>query len=835
MAGIDSFNGTRSIIIDQINQQFQSSPTADSTLIMGTARTGLINQLVAARDDLQVQSAFGDVPSDPSFDTNLPRAYYEVSRSTGNGADAFLLRLGDAVKATLAQYESQGLAGTGYGTFGSGDFAYSKDVTNDKLIFSLIHEALVEGEAANDGEVLVTDEDGVPQAITFVTPDGVRKSFALDPFRRQPGSLYNVRDIARAFNADPDWNKWYITRYATLRKVDLEVAVQVDSNGGHYISIDGGTDTYGDNLENLEEIAIEQDDASDSIPFGVTSYFLSNVPTKDPAGLTRTITTFVRRLNDEKVLSVDGTRVGGQTYSTTLFLGKSNSKWDGDIDYVWSTDESSENFANFTLVLVKSNGARITIPKIFDSLPVYTVDSAGLISINLANYGDTAFALGDTFLASYKFQAFFKEANLKSQLEAGNEFSYFAKGNEIVFGSSLSLAVDVIYATRKVFATSDIDVTDSENIVIYFINPLTRPAEDDTVLVTYTYLPELPASAGAVLTLPDSSTQVIQKSGFSGGDDGRRVGKLRYKQLVSDAFSLIEIYPFRQILVNGVYLDDTVDGYDDETGLAAVVPVNWAEVLVPALKRRSYLTKECTMAVSIRPPADYTPTNINAWLERAVTSKANEVGRPANMMNAAAGPDSFRLSVPIGAPIVAISQVLGGQQYVGYPAAIYTGMRQELPIEQSHVYALLPPVVLDLGVKIMSAEVIGNLNAMKYTFFNVDPAGNKIVEDAPTLAQNGSNYDRQFVLDAVYAAINIVRITSARFIGLSRSQENILAMKNKCQKNVAYLVPKVFADIQINVLDVPDGSITGRTKLGLQMVTSREIRRVDVETRISLV
>src|SRR6185436_1536776 len=195
MAGIDSFNGTRSIIIDQINQQFQSSPTADSTLIMGTARTGLINQLVAARDDLQVQSAFGDVPSDPSFDTNLPRAYYEVSRSTGNGADAFLLRLGDAVKATLAQYESQGLAGTGYGTFGSGDFAYSKDVTNDKLIFSLIHEALVEGEAANDGEVLVTDEDGVPQAITFVTPDGVRKSFALDPFRRQPGSLYNVRDI----------------------------------------------------------------------------------------------------------------------------------------------------------------------------------------------------------------------------------------------------------------------------------------------------------------------------------------------------------------------------------------------------------------------------------------------------------------------------------------------------------------------------------------------------------------------------------------------------------------------------------------------------------------
>jgi hypothetical protein len=85
------------------------------------------------------------------------------------------------------------------------------------------------------------------------------------------------------------------------------------------------------------------------------------------------------------------------------------------------------------------------------------------------------------------------------------------------------------------------------------------------------------------------------------------------------------------------------------------------------------------------------------------------------------------------------------------------------------------------------------------------------------------------------AAINVVRITAARFIGLARSQENILAMRNKCQKNVSYLVPKVFQNIQINVMDVPDGSITGRTKLGLSMITSREIRRIDVETRITLV
>jgi hypothetical protein len=834
MAGIEDFNGTRSIIIDQINQLFQRPTTADSILVIGTAQRGPLRQLNAGQDDLQVQQTYGDVPNDPSFDTNLPRTYYEVSRSTGNGADAFLMRIGDAKKATLNLYESQGLGGTGYGTFGSGDLAYTKDTTNNALAFSLINEALIEGAEANNGSIDVIDEDGVPKAITFTTPDGVRKSFALDPFRRQPGALYNVRDIANTFNADADWKKWYITRYVTLRKTDLELTVQADANGGRYVEIDGGTESFGDKLEALEELAIEQSDATDNIPFGVTSYFLTNIPKKDSLDVTATITEFIRNLKDEVVVTIDETLVGSQTYNKTLFLGKTNSKWDTDIGFVWSTTQSAAEYANFTLIQQKPNGNRIEVPKVYNSLPVYTVDSSGQILINLANYGDTQFQLGDSYLASYRFKAFFREANLRSQLEIGNEFSYFVKGNEIIFGASLSLALDVVYATRKVFAPSDVNLTDANNIIVYFINPLTRPDVGGTVLATYTYLPELPASSAAILDLPTSG-QVVQKSGFSGGDDGRRVGKLRYKQLVEDALSLVELYPFKQVLVAGCYLDDVVDGYDDETGLPAVIPVDWTSMLTPLIARRSFLTKECTMAVSIRPPTNLTPEGINKWFDRAIVSDSTDVGRPANMMEAAQGPDSFRLICPAGAPIVAISQVLGGRQYVAYPAAIMTGLRQDVPIESSSTNQLLPPNVLDLGIKVLNAEIVGNMNAKKYIFFTVDAAGNRLIADAPTLAQTGSNYDRLFVLDAVYAAINVVRITAARFIGLARSQENILAMRNKCQKNVSYLVPKVFQNIQINVMDVPDGSITGRTKLGLSMITSREIRRIDVETRITLV
>ena len=834
MAGIDDFNGTRSILIDQINQVFKRPITADAAIIFGTSTKGPLRQLIAADNDDQVKDTFGDVPNDPSFDTNLPRTFYEMSRATANGADAFLMRIGDAKKATLNLYESQGVGGTGYGTFGSGDLAYTKDITNNALAFSLVSEALIEGAEANNGTLEVVSDGGIPKAITFTTPDQIRRAFALDPFGKQPGALYNVRDIANALNADPDWNKWYITRYVLLRKTDLEVTVQADSSGGRYIEIDGGTDTYGDKLETLEEIAIEQSDATDSVPFGVTSYFLKNVPKKDSLDVTATITTFVRKLKDEVVLTVDATLVNSQTANKTLFLGRANSKWDGDLSYVWETDSGNANYGNFTLIQLKPNGVRNIVPKIYNSQPVYYVDGNGQIFLELENWGNASFSLGDVYLASYNFKAFFSEANLRSQLETGNEFSYFVKGNEIIFGASLSLAVDVIYPTRKVFAPSDLNLTDANNIIVYFINPLTRPDVGSTVLATYTYLPELPAASGAILDLPTSG-QVVQRSGFSGGDDGRRVGRLRYKQLIEDALDLIELYPFKQVLGAGVYLDDTVDGYDDETGLPAVIPVDWASMLIPKLARRSYLTKECTMAVSIRPPTDLTPDGINKWFDRAINSDNSDIGRAANMMLAAQGPDSFRLMVPAGAPITAISQVLGGRQYVGYPASIYTGMRQDLPIELSHTNALLPPTVLDLGVKILNAEIIGNMNGMKYTFMTVDSAGNKIIADAPTLAQTGSSYDRQFVLDAVYAAINIVRVTAERFIGLPRTQENILAMRNKCQKNVQYLVPRVFQNIQITVLDVPEGSITGRTKLGLSMITSREIRRVDVETRVSLV
>lgn len=830
---IDQYNGVRSTIIDQINQVFQTPPTANAVLVIGTSRKGAKEQLVRLQDGTIVDN-FGSVPSDGSFDTNLVRAYFEASRSTGNGIDAFGLRVGDAEKAILLQYESQGIGGTAYGGLASGDYGYTQDATSNTLSLSLIHEANVEGDEANGGRVEVIDEDGVPKAISFETPDGIRKSFALDPYGRSPNALANVREIAQTFNADPDWRKWYTTKYVVLRKEALAVTVQQDANGGIYVEIDGGTESYGDKLETLEKVEIQDNAATDDIPLGRTAFALSSIPTKDALDVTATIDTFVRTVENEQILSIDATNVGNQTYNTTLFLGRSNARWDSDLAYVWNTSEASDYYDNFTLYIAKPDGSRVEVPKLYNALAVYYVTSTGQIFIDLSVWGNTSFQLGDIFVATYSYKAFFSEANLRSQLEIGNEFSYFVKGNEIIFGASLSLPLTVIYSTKKVYAASDINLSDAQNIVIYFLNPLNRPTVGAQVLVTYTYLPELPASSGTILTLPDAD-QLVQQTGFSGGTDGRNVGKLRYKQLVEEALDLVELYPFKQVLIAGAYIDDVVNGYDDETGLAAIVPVNWGDMLVAKIATRSFLVKECTCTLAVRPPNDFTPKGIRAWFDRLLINDAADPGRGANQIDAMQGPDSFRFNVVAGAPIVAISQVAGGIQYVANPAAVYTGMRQDLPIEQSHTNALLPPNVFDLGVKVLNAKIVGDMNQKKYTFMTVDAAGNRIIADAPTVALTGSNYDRQFVVDATFAAVEIIRVTAQRFIGIARTQENILALRNKCQKTVQYLVPKVFQNIQVSVLDVPEGSITGRVKLGISMITSREIRRIDLETRISLV
>lgn len=837
---LEDFNGVRSNLIDELNQVVPAAGTAEAVAIFGTARKGDINQLVLLQDDT-IESIFGTVPRDASFDTNLPRAYYEISRCTTNGLLAYGCRVGDARVATLKQYESQA-SYTGTGQFeidriASGDYAYQRDPITDSLTYSLIHEAREPGSEPNAGRVVVKDNQGIPYTLTYFLPDGTSRTFALDPFGRIPNALRNVREVANALNNDPNWSKMYITRYPVIRRTDIPVTVMENSNGIRYIEIDSsGNDSKGDKLETIEQIAQIVNNNSETIPFGVTSYRLTNRPIKDTDATTRTIDRFVRHNKNELVLRVDASLVGGDTYVGGLSIVSASMKWDRNLSTLFTTDPSSEYYNNARLFVRRAGSSTKTeVPKVnTNNQPIWTIDADGQITITLSNWtGNTQFLMGDEYTIDLHYGAVYVESETRSGLDSGNEFSYFIKGYEIIFGAATTVEVTAVYRTRKVFMPSDINLLDRENIVIQFVNPENRPPVGSTVLVTYTHLPELPASSGAILQRPSGAT-VVQPTGFSGGDDGRLISKMRYKELVLEAMSLLELYPFRQIFVAGAYIDDVEVGFDDETGEETLIPVNWAPDLIAKLSRRSNLVKECIMDLPVRPPSETTPEAINRWLDSLITLDDSVPGRPANMIEGAKGPGSFRLCAPAGAPVFLIPKVNGSTRYIGNPAAVTTAMRQELPIERSMINMPLPPAVLDLAVRPFNAEIIGNINQRGWTFMTVDSRNNRIIADAPTLGMTGSMFQRQFVLTATIAMVEIARATAERFIGLRRSEGNLIAMKNKIQKNLNYLVPSVFSQIEVAIVDVPNGAITGSTRIKLTAITSVEIRRVDIETRISL-
>jgi hypothetical protein len=837
---LEDFNGVRSDLIDELNQVVAAAGTSEAVAIFGTARKGDLNQLILLQDDT-IENLFGTVPRDSSFDTNLPRAYYEISRCTTNGLLAYGCRVGDARVATLHQYESQA-SYTGTGQYeqdriASGDYAYQRDPITDSLAYSLIHEAREPGSDPNAGRVVVKDNQGIPYTLTYFLPDGTTRTFALDPFGKIPNALRNVREVANALNNDPNWSQMYITRYPMIRKTDVELTVAEDSNGIRYIEIDSNAnDSKGDKLETLEQIAQMVNNNSETIPFGVTSFRLTNRPIKDTEAATRTIDRFVRYIKDELVLRVDASMVGGDTHIGSLSIVSSSMKWDRNLATLFTTDSSSEYFNNARLFVRRAGSATKTeVPKVNSTnQPIWTIDSDGQITITLANWtNNTQFIMGDEYTIDLRYGATYTESETRSGLDSGNEFSYFIKGFEIIFGSATTVEVTAVYQTRKVFMPAEVNLLDRENIIIQFVNGANRPAVGSTVLVTYTHLPELPASSGAILQRPGGST-LVQPTGFSGGDDGRLISKSRYKELVLDAMSLLELYPFRQIFVSGAYIVDVEQGFDDETGEEALIPINWAPDLIAKLSRRSNLVKECIMDLPVRPPAETTPVAINRWLDSLITLDDSVPGRPANMIEGAKAPGSFRLSAPAGAPVFLIPKVNGSSRYIGNPASVTTAMRQELPLERSMINQILPPAVLDLAVRPFNAEIIGNLNQRGWTFMTVDSRNNRVIADAPTLGLTGSMFQRQFVLAATIAMIEIARATAERFIGLRRSEGNLIAMKNKIQKNLNYLVPSVFSQIDVAIVDVPNGAITGRTKVKLTAITSVEIRRVDVETRISL-
>jgi hypothetical protein len=70
-------------------------------------------------------------------------------------------------------------------------------------------------------------------------------------------------------------------------------------------------------------------------------------------------------------------------------------------------------------------------------VPSNALGDNGDLYIDLSKLS-TTFQLGDTYLVTYRYKAAYIESKVRSEIAQGDEFSYFVRGKELIFGAKNS-------------------------------------------------------------------------------------------------------------------------------------------------------------------------------------------------------------------------------------------------------------------------------------------------------------------------------------------------------------------------------------------------------------
>lgn len=807
MALIEGLNYVESTIIEEILETPSPTNTATATLVIGTARKGKTRVLrkVTYGD---VVGQYGDIPSLASadFDINSVHAAIAIQSSTANrDKDMYIYKVGDSSTAKLSLYEMR--------SSDTGDLSYSFD-DDGNPVYSMIFESLEEDEISNNTSVIVRGESGVPSSITITLPDGYRKVFNMDPYGIRTGIPANVSELANLILADDNIAAVLDVSFTKLQKTNLAVTVQND--GIPYIQVDavGINESWGDKLLTIDQVKQELS-YTETITPGKTSNRLKFMPNKDSDPFTATITSFRRTVKKELFLKAALAQVGLTTYTKSILISSPSVAWD-------------TNTGTVTFTVERTRSGVVT-------------DITGSTTISLNVGGDLTLsalptiAIGDEFRITYKFTASLLEANTKSELVIGNENSYFVAGNNILFGAAPTLDLELTYDAIKLFNASDINLVDRANIRINFINPAIAPATGATVYLDFQYLPEFPAPTGEIVTTLDTLTSFVQESALKGGTSGSFITRQRYKELVEEALDDTMLVPFRRVIVSGAYLDESVNGIDEETGLPGQVSLGWAALLKTKLEFKSKVAGECHTVMGVKPLSvaeiNKGEAAINRWYAYLLDNFSDPFSAATTMSSLA----SYHIDVALGVMYASDIQIFNGAQFLENPAYVVCGMQLDSSLSESLIRQNVPSYVKRLLVTFPSGTIVGRLNLARYTTIHLSPQNQIRIADAPTAAAVNSNMGRQLVRDTVYTGVRLARDTASAYIGLRRDATHLNLMEQKVNRDVIdSMVPDFMSIFRANIIPVAGGHISGATKMRLFVETSVEIRQVFFETTVKL-
>jgi len=446
--------------------------------------------------------------------------------------------------------------------------------------------------------------------------------------------------------------------------------------------------------------------------------------------------------------------------------------------------------------------------------------------------------LGDIYFIDYRYKTLYIEANLRSELQIGNRFSYFVYGSKILFGAAQLYPLELTYQTRHTYTPGvDIMISDAKGGKVKFINPDNYPEEGSVVSLLIRFQPELPAVTGTVI---DATQGIVQASQLTNGNDGRRlVGMALYNELEKGYIGQENI-PARYVVPLGVHIDDVVDSIDYETGLPTVVSAGFLEQLSKYVSRKSRYVSEAFGIISPKPinAADINnPTleEIVTWYDRLVNVSPTDPTRPANIVSSF---DDYHIIIPVGDAVFVVNGIKNGRPYIGQFAAIHAGLMQNKDPKTAMVmYTINTGPIQRLIYPIMNNEWINRINGMRYTLYTQSMVdGTYLISDAPTLARAESKFDRQFVVQTVFDIIQTVRTIARPFFGRANDDKTRKSLEIAIDEKVkSVYAPDRIQGFAVTVHASDTDKISGKTQVSLHITTSKEIRNIAIVTQLDLV
>lgn len=791
-----SVNGVRNQIVNEPLATPLRDDTRDAIFIFGTAADGPLYTPIKP-DPNNIENDLGQFVLNQYSDRNLIKAYYEAlsAGATDPNFNVRLIRVGNTGNASLSLYENLAT--------GSGDLS-----PTDKSL-SVLLRFDQSGTDGNSASAVVTGSGSYPTALTINLPDGVSKSFYMDVTGATAGYIKDTGELIAAVMADEDIIASGLVATTELLEADYTFVY----DGSPEVDILSGTESYGNNLIDIP-YAYSETERTDTTISGVSTSVLTDAPNKDENPATTTIDEFKAvKLAEVALAAAAVSDVGGNTFNLDCIT-----------DTYWLSGASS--ITDLVVTLTRSGVDYVLTAQ-------STADtSTGIVTITLSGTFAAGYVIGDKITVDYKYVLGYAEANVRSDLVTGTQSSYFVSGDTITFGASQPYAVDITYQGIKEYLWgSDIVLVDEDESIIRFNKPDNRPTLGDTVVLTLQYLPELPAPTSE--TLSDATTQV---SGFSGGSDGQSMTTKEYKAEVEKAFKLTFGYPCAAIVVAGAYIDDTLTGYNSETGLKETQNAGWQTVLAAHVLEKTQFVNEAKGYIGLKPLVARDPESIDDYIESLITVSSTDSLRPANIVTLL---DSYPLIVLANDFIVAVPKVVSDSVYVTSPTIIYAVARQLQDKTTSPIALInkMPDSVRGLSINSVGWYKLKQINTMRYTFFHRDITGgtfNIIPADAPTMAAAGSSLDRQYVLDAVWICLRDLRSALQSFIGKKNDQRTRTVMENVAKSILKEKTPHLITAFDVRVYTDGRDKIDGNTKIKYVLKTSREIRTISEETRIKL-